>query len=145
MATTPSLDPGIEAVAARLKGAAQERANAYGPPAWETSWAALSPVALPAAGRSGCRHTSLVTASVGSVRSHADRLTVGRRRHPPSTAWLRAAGSGGGVVGDAGVGEGRRVLQEGFPPGRVDGEDLAGVSTVGVCAYLSGGIVQSWQ
>ncbi|WP_327321115.1 hypothetical protein OG735_00285 [Streptomyces sp. NBC_01210] len=32
MTTTPSSDPRIEAVAARLREAAQERAEAYGPP-----------------------------------------------------------------------------------------------------------------
>ncbi|GAA1545781.1 hypothetical protein GCM10009730_63570 [Streptomyces albidochromogenes] len=37
--TTPPADPRIEAVAARLREAAQERADAYGPPpAWEPIW-----------------------------------------------------------------------------------------------------------
>ena len=36
--TTPSEDPRIEAVAARVKESAQERANAYGPPRWEPVW-----------------------------------------------------------------------------------------------------------
>ncbi|MFD9339769.1 replication-relaxation family protein [Streptomyces sp. NPDC060028] len=37
--TTPPADPRIEVVAARLKEAAQERADAYGPPpAWEPIW-----------------------------------------------------------------------------------------------------------
>ncbi|WP_308296900.1 hypothetical protein [Streptomyces sp. ISL-44] len=39
MTTTPSSDPRIEAVAARLREAAQERAATYGPPpAWEPIW-----------------------------------------------------------------------------------------------------------
>jgi hypothetical protein len=36
--TMPSKDPRIEAAAARLKEAAQERADAYGPPPWEPIW-----------------------------------------------------------------------------------------------------------
>ncbi|MFF1847129.1 hypothetical protein ACFVW9_36315 [Streptomyces sp. NPDC058217] len=36
--TTPSEDPRIEAAAARMKEAAQERADAYGPLAWEPIW-----------------------------------------------------------------------------------------------------------
>ncbi|WP_331759425.1 hypothetical protein [Streptomyces sp. NBC_01579] len=36
--TTPSEDPRIEAAAARLKEAAHERADAYGPPLWEPIW-----------------------------------------------------------------------------------------------------------
>ncbi|MFE9636775.1 hypothetical protein [Streptomyces sp. NPDC006463] len=37
--TTPSEDPRIEAVAIRLREAAQARAEAYGPqPAWEPIW-----------------------------------------------------------------------------------------------------------
>ncbi|MEU3774208.1 hypothetical protein AB0F11_13560 [Streptomyces sp. NPDC032472] len=39
MTTTPPADPRIEAVAARLKAAAQERAAAYGPaPGWTPIW-----------------------------------------------------------------------------------------------------------
>ncbi|MFF7581139.1 hypothetical protein ACFZBE_40370 [Streptomyces sp. NPDC008061] len=36
--TTPPKDPRIEAAAARVKEAAQERADAYGPPPWEPIW-----------------------------------------------------------------------------------------------------------
>ncbi|WP_331728611.1 hypothetical protein [Streptomyces sp. NBC_00158] len=39
MTTTPSADPRIEAVAARLKAASQERAEAYVPPTdWQPIW-----------------------------------------------------------------------------------------------------------
>ncbi|MFJ8162478.1 hypothetical protein ACIRBY_16325 [Streptomyces sp. NPDC096136] len=39
MTTTPPADPRIEAVAARLKEAAQKRAEAYAPPtAWQPTW-----------------------------------------------------------------------------------------------------------
>ncbi|WP_331758713.1 hypothetical protein OH787_40855 (plasmid) [Streptomyces sp. NBC_01547] len=39
MTTTPPADPRIEAVAARLKEAVQERAEAYAPPAdWQPIW-----------------------------------------------------------------------------------------------------------
>ncbi|ATZ22068.1 hypothetical protein ACFZBM_36565 [Streptomyces lavendulae] len=39
MTTTPPADPRIEAVAARLKEAAQKRAEAYAPPpAWQPIW-----------------------------------------------------------------------------------------------------------
>ncbi|WP_328946922.1 hypothetical protein [Streptomyces sp. NBC_00250] len=39
MTTTPSPDPRIEAVAARLKEAVQERAEALGPPpVWQPIW-----------------------------------------------------------------------------------------------------------
>ncbi|MFK0258416.1 hypothetical protein [Streptomyces sp. NPDC090445] len=39
MTATPSSDPRIEAVAARLREAAQERADTYGPPAdWQPIW-----------------------------------------------------------------------------------------------------------
>ncbi|MFJ7209525.1 hypothetical protein ACIQWR_39090 [Streptomyces sp. NPDC098789] len=39
MTTTPPADPRIEAVAARLKEAAQKRAEAYAPPTdWQPIW-----------------------------------------------------------------------------------------------------------
>ncbi|WP_371640293.1 hypothetical protein [Streptomyces virginiae] len=76
MTTTPPADPSIEAVAARLKAASQERAEAYAAPTdWQPIWKRP-------------RKPKTIKAKKAELakqrkRHHRPRLIVPRRRHGP--------------------------------------------------------------